>query len=215
MMKTFILIFGVIFLSLLSSCAPTTIGTTASPKKIAFVKDPRNTESVNVALGKAVYVQIEQPSGFFDLNERQLKQLDERLSDIDIKVNKNDILVTGVSLWFTLVDYQLFYNTGNELVLIDDEDWSIELKKTIARREIERVKKERAGDSDISHIRYSEWFDFVFAITPDDQAGGEYFVAANIKIQGGNTGEVVLRFKAPSNRTPPNTPKENSSGLAS
>ncbi len=219
MMKLFITVFGSIFyLLLISSCTPAALGTaTTNPIKVVFARDILEIESVNIVAEKTVYVQIEQPSGFFDLDNRKLNQLDKKLgSDVARNISENDIFTTGVSSWFNLIDHQLFYGVNGEFVLIDDENWSVELKKTIARRDIERVKKERSDNSDINHIRYSEWFDFVFAITPDSQASGEYFVLATIKLQGSDeAGEVVLRFKAPSNGIPKNAPKEISDDFVS
>ncbi len=214
MMKTFILVFGSIFLLIVSSCTPVTQGASNThPIKVAFAEDISELESVNVVVGKIVYVQIEQPSGFFDFSKRQLDNLDEQLSNIGRRTKENNILVTEASSWFTLVDYQLLYSANDELVLVDDEDWSIKLKKTIARRKIERVNKIQPRNV---NIRYSEWFDFVFAITPDNKASGDYVVVVNVKLQGSaELGKVVLRFKAPSNDIPQNTPEESNSDLAS
>ncbi len=213
-MKLFTIVFGSIFLLFISSCTPAALGTaTANPIKVAFAEDVLETESVDIVAGEIIYVQVEQPSGYFAFNERKLNQLDSRL-EIPIGASEDDDFVTEVSSWFTLVGHQLFYSANGEFVEVNNEDWGVELKKAVAQRRIDSVNRGRSNTNTVN-IRYIDWINFVFAITSDTRAGGEYFVVATIQAQGGKTEEVVLRLKVPSNGLPKDLPTGSISGFAS
>ena len=202
----FIILFTIALLLTVSSCTPVTIGTAATnPIKI----DATDTESISAIAGEIIYVQSELPSQAFSFRLSKTRELDDWLKPRDFSgdgdedeygdwgIVEGEVFITKkASSWFQLTNHQVFsYNSDNEaLILAKNENWNLKLKETKIRREVVQVDYKRKGGTGKWYIKYHEWVEFVFEVTPDIQAQGEYLVLATIK-QEDEIANTALKLK--------------------